>query len=90
MKYFIDMLKFPESLVDLPVALTGVAAGQFGALRSVEQLEILFQYRKSHIFGERLFIPAIQDNIDDSGALTTLKERQEKQVSGFIDFCYKT
>ena len=37
LKYFIDMLKFPESLRGMPVALLGLAAGEWGALRSVEQ-----------------------------------------------------
>lgn len=39
LKYFIDMLPFPESFEARPVAFTGVAAGQFGALRPVEQLQ---------------------------------------------------
>lgn len=86
MKYFIDMLRFPESLVDLPVALTGVAAGQFGGLRSVEQLEILFQYRKSHIFGERLFVSDLTNVIEDDGSLPKHEEKQIKQIQGFIKF----
>jgi NAD(P)H-dependent FMN reductase len=89
MKYFIDMLKFPESLNDLPVAFTGIAAGQFGALRSVEQLEILFQYRKAHIFGERLFVPGVGNKIKDDGALEGLEDRQLEQIKGFIDFVSK-
>jgi NAD(P)H-dependent FMN reductase len=36
LKYFIDMLPFPESFEGRAVAFTGVAAGQFGALRPVE------------------------------------------------------
>ena len=31
LKYFIDMLKFPESFVEKPVAFTGEAAGLWGA-----------------------------------------------------------
>ena len=33
LKYFIDMLKFPESFEQKPVCFTGVAAGMWGALR---------------------------------------------------------
>jgi len=37
LKYFIDMLKFPESFENKPAAFVGVANGQWGALRAVEQ-----------------------------------------------------
>ncbi len=37
LKYFIDMLKFPESFQSKPVAFTGEAMGIWGGLRSVEQ-----------------------------------------------------
>src|SRR4051794_27462936 len=33
LKYFIDMLKFPESFIQRPVCFVGVAAGMWGALR---------------------------------------------------------
>lgn len=89
MKYFIDMLKFPESLNNLPVAFTGIAAGQFGALRSVEQLEILFQYRKAHIFGERLFVPGVDSKVTADGSLEGFQDRQLSQIKGFIDFISK-
>ena len=36
LKYFIDMLKFPESFEKRPVCFVGVAAGIWGALRPVE------------------------------------------------------
>ena len=40
LKLFIDMLKFPESFEKRPVAFVGLAAGMWGALRSVEQLSL--------------------------------------------------
>ena len=86
LKYFIDMLKFPESLVGLPVALIGIAAGQFGALRSVEQLEMILHYRKTHIFGERLFVPAIHQVLKPDGSLGDLDERLDSLVTGFAAF----
>src|SRR6266446_3747930 len=39
LKYFIDMLKFPESFERRPVCFTGLAAGIWGALRPVERLQ---------------------------------------------------
>lgn len=90
LKYFIDMLRFPESLVGLPVALVGCAAGQFGALRSVEQLEIIMHYRKVHLFGERLFIPHINDALEDNGTLKdTYQSRLEGLLEGFLSFLPK-
>src|SRR5712675_1112981 len=47
LKYFIDMLKFPESFVGKPVCFVGVAAGTWGALRPVEQLQATFGYRNA-------------------------------------------
>src|SRR5579863_5559443 len=45
LKYFIDMLKFPESFIRRPVCFTGLGAGMWGALRPVEQLQAIFGYR---------------------------------------------
>lgn len=86
LKYFIDMLKFPESLVGVPVAFIGVAAGQFGAMRSVEQLSHIFSYRSAHIFGERLFVPKINDVIQPDGSLGPYEERLVKVVHNFCRF----
>jgi len=42
LKYFIDMLPFPESFERRPVCFVGLAAGMWGALRPVEQLQARF------------------------------------------------
>lgn len=86
LKYFIDMLKFPESLVGIPVALIGISAGQFGALRSVEQLEMIMHYRKVHLYGERLFVPAVHQVLTPDGGVGELEPRLEAMLSGFISF----
>ena len=59
LKYFIDLLPFPESFAGRPVAFTGVAAGQFGALRPVEQLQQLFSYQNALLFPTRVFAMGI-------------------------------
>lgn len=87
LKYFIDMLKFPESLVGLPVALIGISAGQFGALRSVEHLESILLYRKVHMYGERLFVPAIHQVLTPEGSLGELDSRLDSMLAGFVPFC---
>lgn len=88
LKYFIDMLKFPESFERKPVCFTGVAAGQWGALRPVEQLQQIFGYRNAHIFPERVFIPGVFNQLDDKGALkdVELVDRLRNQAAGFAAF----
>src|SRR5215207_9213763 len=59
LKYFIDMLKFPDSFDRKPVAFVGVSNGAWGALRPVEQLQMVFSYRNAHMFPDRVFIPQV-------------------------------
>ncbi len=88
LKYFIDLLKFPESFERRPVCFTGLAAGQWGALRAVEQLQQIFGYRNAHIFPERVFIPGIGQQMGADGRLKDeeLVGRLRKQASGFVEF----
>ena len=89
LKYFIDMLKFPESLVGLPVAFVGVGAGQFGALRSVEQLMQILTYRNAHIFGPKLYVPRVHELIAPDGSLGEQEERLKALVESFVEFVEK-
>lgn len=88
LKYFIDMLKFPESFEKRPVCFTGLAAGMWGALRPVEQLQAIFSYRNAHIFPGRVFLPQINSLLDASGKLkdAELLARLKSQVEGFVEF----
>ena len=88
LKYFIDMLKFPESFERRPVCFTGLAAGVWGALRPVEQLQQIFGYRNAHIFPERVFLPQVNSLLDAGGRLNSpeLLERLRKQAAGYVDF----
>jgi chromate reductase len=91
LKYFIDMLKFPESFERRPVCFTGVAAGIWGALRPVEQLQAIFSYRNAFIFPERVFMPQINSLLDENGRLKSpeLLARLRSQAEGFVDFVEK-
>jgi chromate reductase len=88
LKYFIDMLKFPESFEQKPVCFTGLAAGIWGALRPVEQLQAIFSYRNAHIFPARVFLPQINNLLDASGKLKDpdLLVRLKAQAGGFAEF----
>jgi NAD(P)H-dependent FMN reductase len=88
LKYFIDMLKFPESFERRPVCFTGVSAGIWGALRPVEQLQAIFGYRNAYIYPERVFLPGIGNLLDGNGQLQNaeLIGRLQKQAAGFVEF----
>jgi NAD(P)H-dependent FMN reductase len=88
LKYFIDMLKFPESFERKPVAFTGEAAGIWGALRSVEQLQMIFGYRNAYLYPERVFIPGIGQKLDEAGRLkdADIDKRLADQAAGFVQF----
>jgi chromate reductase len=91
LKYFIDMLKFPESFIDRPVCFVGLAAGMWGALRPVEQLQAIFGYRNAFIYPDRVFLPTVNDLMDAQGRLkdADLLGRLKSQANGFVDFVQK-
>jgi chromate reductase, NAD(P)H dehydrogenase (quinone) len=91
LKYFIDMLPFPESFEHRPVSFVGLAAGVWGALRPVEQLQMIFGYRNAYIFPERVFMPGIGKLLDENGQFTNpeMAERIKKQAEGFKGFVEK-
>lgn len=88
LKYFIDMLKFPESFVKRPVCFIGIAAGIWGALRPIEQLQQIFGYRNAYIYPDRVFVPQINGQLDDKGRLTSreILDRLNAQAEGFVEF----
>lgn len=91
LKYFIDMLKFPESFEHRPVCFVGEAAGMWGALRPIEQLQAIFGYRNAYIFPERVFMPGIGKLLDANGQIkdAEILERLRAQQKGFIEFVRK-
>ncbi len=88
LKYFIDMLKFPESFEHKPVAFVGEASGMWGGLRPVEHLQQIFSYRNAHILPQRVFIPGVRTKFDDAGKFTdvAIDEMLAKQCGKFAAF----
>jgi NAD(P)H-dependent FMN reductase len=89
LKYFIDLLKFPESFEHRCVAYTGVAAGVWGGFRAVEQLQMVFSYRNAYNLPERVWIPGIMkkwspdgNSLTDEMAMNLLRQ----QVKEFREF----
>jgi NAD(P)H-dependent FMN reductase len=89
LKYFIDLLKFPESFNHKPAAFTGLSLGMFGALRPVEQLQMVFSYRNAHLYPDRVFIPGFSKQLGPEGRLVDpeLVKRLSAQAGGFGKFC---
>jgi len=90
-KYFIDMLKFPETFAGKPFAFVGLSAGGGGAVRPVEQFSTLVIYLRGIIYPGMVSIPAIHNHLDDKDRIKTSEyvERLEKQADGFIKFVEK-
>lgn len=88
LKYFIDMLKFPESFEKRPVCFIGLGAGVWGALRPVEQLQLIFGYRNAFLYPERVFLPRVNELLDEKGILkdAEIVDRLRAQAEGFIGF----
>lgn len=88
LKYFIDMLPFPDSFEERPVAFVGLAAGTWGGLRPVEQLQQIFSYRNAFIYPQRVFLPSVNSLLNEDGSITdtNIVNFLEKQAKGFIDF----
>ncbi len=88
LKYFVDMLPFPESFEFRPVCFIGVAAGASGAVRPVEQLQHIFGYRNAIIYPKRIFMPQIHKLLDENGNLLDddIRSRINEQTEGFLKF----
>lgn len=88
LKLFIDHLQFPESLDQKPVCFVGLAAGAWGALRSVEQLQAIASYCNAHVFPKRVFLPGIGQALDAAGQFTDPSsfKRLRQQAAGFAGF----
>jgi len=88
LKYFIDMLKFPESFDAKPVAFVGESNGATGAVRPVEHLQQIFGYRNAHIFPERVFIPGVKEKVSAAGQITDagIAERLQRQAARFASY----
>tara|TARA_R110002126_G_scaffold1684_3_gene10012 strand:+ start:2446 stop:2985 length:540 start_codon:yes stop_codon:yes gene_type:complete len=88
LKMFVDYLPFPGAFEKMPVAFIGESAGAFGALRSVEQFQMIVNYRNALQFPERVFIPKVSKEFDpESGLNDDFKQNLlESQVSNFIKF----
>ena len=90
-KYYIDMLEEPGDFKGMPITLVGLAAGQWGAFRPVEQIQDILANLGALIYPARTNIAQINDHLDEKGRIKTPAhvERLEKQAKGFLEFVRK-
>lgn len=87
LKMFVDYLPFPQSFEKFPIAFNGVASGAFGALRAVEQMQMICNYRNAFLFPERVFIQRSSANFDGETLKDPLSVKLlDSQVRNFIRF----
>jgi len=88
LKVFVDYLPFPEAFEGMPMSFIGEAAGAFGALRAVEQFQMIAAYRNARLFPERVFVPRVKDEFDSENGLRDSFKQQllEEQIKKFTKF----
>lgn len=88
LKLFIDYLPFPESFEKLPMAFIGEAAGAFGGLRAVEQLQMVCNYRNAYLYPERVFLQRVHKIFSpEKGVSDELQAKLlDSLINGFASF----
>lgn len=88
LKIFIDYLPFPKAFEKMPMAFIGESAGAFGALRAVEQFQMVANYRNALQFPERVFIQRVNLEFDEEEGLKDEFRQSllESQTDNFIEF----
>ena len=88
LKVFVDYLPFPEAFEKLPIAFIGEAAGAFGALRAVEQMQLIANYRNALNFPERVFMQRVSKIFNEEDGITDQMTAQlmDSLVANFTSF----
>ncbi len=80
MKLVIENLGFPSVLSTKPIALLGVAAGQIGAIKSLEHLRSVCSHVGAIVLPGPVSVARVQQLFDDEGRC--LDEVTEKRIRG--------
>jgi FMN reductase len=82
LKLIIENLQFPSSLASKPVALLGVAAGQIGAIKSLEHLRSVCSHVGAIVLPGPVSVAKVQTLFDQDGHCT--EPRTEKRIRGVV------
>jgi len=83
LKLVIENLGFPSRLAGKPVALLGVAAGQIGAIKSLEQLRSVCSHVGAIVLPGPVSVAGVQRVFNEQGVC--LDEKVEARVRGVGD-----
>jgi NAD(P)H-dependent FMN reductase len=88
LKFFIDLLPFPEAFQNRCFAITSVSSGYWGGIRASGHLEDVVTYKEGIIFNKKVMLVNIENLFDEKENFTGDKDRikLEKQVKGFVEF----
>ncbi|MCG8604957.1 NAD(P)H-dependent oxidoreductase, partial [bacterium] len=79
-KLVVENLGFPSVLSGKPVALLGVAAGQIGAIKALEQLRSVCSHVGAIVLPGPVSVAGVSKLFDEQGRC--LDERVEKRIRG--------
>jgi FMN reductase len=82
-KLMIENMGFPSAMSGKPVALLGVAAGQIGAIKSLEMLRSICSHVGCLVLPGPISVAGVQQAFAEDG--TVLKEGVENNVRGLAD-----
>jgi len=80
LKLAIENMGFPSALAGKPIALLGVAAGEIGAIKSLEHLRSVCSHVGGIVLPGLVSIPRVQDLFDQEGRCRD--PRMEKRIRG--------
>lgn len=88
LKLFIDYLPFPAAFDKLPIAFIGEAAGAFGSLRAVEQMQMVCNYRNAYLFPERVFLQRVHKIFSPENGISDELQAKllDSLIKGFASF----
>lgn len=92
LKLFLDLVPLAKAFLGRPVAFVGVAAGEWGGLRPVQQLQQVFAYRHALQFPARVFVRQVDDIFGADGQIANadIAQRLAIQAEGFVEFLRQT
>lgn len=82
LKLIIENLEFPSALAGKPIALLGVAAGQIGAIKSLEHLRSVCSHVGAIVLPGPVSVAKVQTVFDENGDCTN--PAIEKRIRGVV------
>ncbi len=90
MKLVIENLGFPSALAGKPIALLGVAAGEIGAIKSLEHLRSVCSHIGGLVLPQLVSVPRVQTVFDEQGRCldARVEERIRSVATNLMDYIH--